>query len=277
MRILFNDHGNYHSHKIAKLSVADLMGRTAKEVNAERVCDLAGGFECGVLHLDDEELPDFLKIAQYPFRALLVTTDPGIPLHRKHELLRDPARIILVVRRMVAFAGREAWNAFLTASEDDCMAIQEGRLCDVTETNKPMVSFFVERGEVLPALKILCFAYQEIQARSAQGGEFWRSQAVAAEKPGWWQRVLDKAILWTRDPAKPYEYWGDKREIHRDEAVKALIERLRLEGAVDLSKRGRDEMLGPVESLIKKVALESGAINSADVDAAIDAIRDIYE
>lgn len=264
MKLLFNDHKQCSDDLVAGLPVYKLLD-SAKSVlqpiQPTRVNTSSESFDRGALHLDSNELDEFVTLqSQFSFIALLVTTEPGVSAKRGHYIERNPLKIVLAVRRMATFAEDNAWKAFLTSSESDCIAVAEGRLEDVSDAAKPMLGFFLEKGEVLPALKILCLAFQKSQMQTSSGSTFWGSQATMARHAEWWQRVLDKAVLYTKDKCAPYQAWGDIRKAKKTNCVDAFMERLRLEANTTAK-------LDAIEMLVKTIS-ESKPITLDVVDAA---------
>ena len=200
-RILFNDKMVVRDNvSVAGINIASLLECAKDVVGIERVSLLTEEFDRALLHLDDTPLDDFLKNTTKPLVALRLTTSrPGVPVAKAHVKKGGPLRIVLAVRRMEALNEPEVWTAFLRATEKDCEAVYDGRLSEVGREASAMLRLFVEREEVLPAMRILCVGFQEAHRRAASAGSPWKQRARETEQAGWWLQALDHVLVTRKD------------------------------------------------------------------------------
>src|SRR5436305_1591393 len=180
IRIVFSDHGSVRDNSTIAAVEIELFMNIARDfgIRLERVTNTAEIFERAIVHLEDADLEAFTKKLETPLIALRVTTArPGVPPAKFHIRGSQPSRIIFAVRRMEALTEPEVWTSFLRASEDDCIAIYEGRISDLRDEARPMLRLFVEREEAMSALRILCLAFEEAHNRAAHGGDIWHARA----------------------------------------------------------------------------------------------------
>lgn len=275
LNAFFSDHETCESNtKVASVVISDLLLQAAPEIKLTRVVKSNADFDCGVLHLTDCQLATLLEEStSHSFRALLVTTEAGIPLHRTHRVLEEPTRIVLAVRRMKAFADPAAWKAFLSATESDCIAIAENRFSELSEVAKPMLGFFIEQSveqEILLALKILCSAYLEVNERKSSGDTLWNEKAAQSKRADWWRKVFNK-VMFTTDE------WGVvswKKLVMKNEtrakAVQLVMERISQEAI-----RQDSGAFGGVEKLIELISKGDSDISERVVKDANSGLNTI--
>ena len=142
-RILFAEHKVVSDNSYVSGIEIDFFLKAARNsgIELKRITDISEIFERAILHLDEAELEILLKKLKTPLIALLsmTTKRPGIPPAKFHIKEDGPSRIIFAVRRMEALKEPEVWTSFLRASEEDCIAVYEGRISDLRDEARPML------------------------------------------------------------------------------------------------------------------------------------------